>query len=114
MSDYPIHVTDITTADFPSAWLGQAQLPKQKEPGKVMIFLRDGQYVLVSALCPHLAYDMSDTDLNEMGELRCARHGFRINLFAEDLDRVNGQKANKSGYTVQKQGDAFVITGLNR
>jgi nitrite reductase/ring-hydroxylating ferredoxin subunit len=115
MSDFPIKITDVVTSQFPDVWLGTAQLPNQKASGKVMIFLRDGQYALVSALCPHLSYDMSDSNLNAEGELICARHGFVINLFAEGgAERAVGRRANKSGYVVSKQDDGFVITGLNR
>jgi nitrite reductase/ring-hydroxylating ferredoxin subunit len=113
MADFPIEVSDVTASDISGLWLGQAHLPNKSVAGKVMIFLRDEKYVAVSALCPHLRFDMSDTDLNEEGELVCARHGMVMNLYSDAAKTAQGKRANKVGYTVVKQGDGFVITGVN-
>jgi nitrite reductase/ring-hydroxylating ferredoxin subunit len=117
MSDFPIKVTDVTQGSFPDMWLGQAQLPRKSEASKVLIFLRDGNYVLTPALCPHLAFDMSEANLNEIGELICPLHGFVVNLFVAGgvgEIRERGSKANKSGYFVTRKEDEFEITGFNQ
>ncbi len=102
MSEFPIKVEAVKPSSFPAIWTGIAQLPKRRFASPVMIFLRDDQYVLISALCPHQGYDMSTENLTAQGRLVCPLHGLEIDVFN-----------NQNSFSVVKQADEFVITGFN-
>lgn len=107
LDGFPITITDLIPSGFDNRWTGMAQLPKKRFPGKVLIFLTDRQYYLISALCPHQGYDLSDQPLNDKDELICPLHNMTIDV------QTPCTKNRKNTYKVHKEGNDFTITGFN-
>lgn len=102
--EFPIVVEDVTQGQ--GCWIGSAKLPNKRFASKVMIFERDQHYHVISALCPHMGFDLSDQQLNEQGQLVCPVHNMAIDVFAKCT------KNQRSYYLADRNDQGFVITGF--
>lgn len=101
MSSFPVEITDVAPSRYPEIWLGVAKLPGTRFANKIMIFRVEQEFIAISALCPHQGYDLSEQKLCD-GKIVCPLHGLEIDVLS----------TSQKGYTVERKGSEFVITGL--
>ncbi len=99
---FPISVEQVVKCVFENnRWHGRAMLPDSRHPQPVIIFKVDDDFVLISALCPHQGYDLSN-EARIGSQITCPLHGLSV-----DIENNDDKK-----YRVIAVADGFSIIGL--